>query len=230
MLAFGSALEAGAHHLETDIHVTADGHLVCFHDHLVDRTTDGTGPVSDFDLADLRRLDAGFRHRLDGGFPFRGRGIRVPTLGEVLATFPEIGVVVDLKEDGLEERLVDLLGRMDAWERVIIGSFSDLRLEQIRLLSKGRAMLSAGPNSIRLWWAASRLGRRGPGGFAALQVPPTWGGLTVVDRRLVEAAHTAGMAVHVWTVNQPGEMQRLREVGVDALITDRVDLIESTGE
>src|SRR5690606_31895758 len=94
MLAFGSALDAGADHLETDLHATADGHLVCFHDHTVDRTTDGTGPVSRFDLAELRRLDAGYRHRLDGDFPFRGRGIRVPTLGEVLATFPDIGVVV----------------------------------------------------------------------------------------------------------------------------------------
>jgi glycerophosphoryl diester phosphodiesterase len=232
MLAFGSALDAGADHLETDLHATADGHLVCFHDHTVDRTTDGTGPVSRFDLAELRRLDAGYRHRLDGDFPFRGRGIRVPTLGEVLATFPDIGVVVDLKEDGLEELLVDVLDRTGAWDRVIVGSFSDARLARIRDLSRGRVTLSAGPNSIRLWWLRSRLRRPGPAGFAALQVPPTWGGLVVVDRLLVEAAHSAGLAVHVWTVNHPSEMERLRSLGVDALITDRVDLARggSAGE
>lgn len=225
MIAFGSALEAGAHHLETDLHITADGHLVCFHDDHVDRTTDGSGPVWSYTLADLRKLDAGYRHRVDGEFPFRGRGIRVPTLGELLATFPDVGVVVDLKQDGLEEPLVELLGKLGAWDRVIVGSFSDDRLERVHRLSKGKVVRSGGPRVVRAWWTASRLGRPGPSGFAALQVPPTWGGLRVVDRRLVEAAHSAGVAVHVWTVNHPDEMQALEDLGVDALITDRIDLV-----
>lgn len=228
MVAFGNALEAGAHHLETDLHVTSDGHLVCFHDDVVDRTTDGTGPVGSFSLGELRKLDAGFRHAADGQFPFRGRGLRVPTLGEILATFPSIGVVVDLKEDGLEEPLVALLDRMEAWDRVIVGSFSDRRLDQVHRLSGGRALRSGGPLAIRRWRLASRLGRRGPVGFAALQIPQTWGGLRVVDRRLIEAAHSAGLAVHVWTVNQVAEMERLRDMGVDALITDRVDLAKAS--
>ncbi len=224
MIAFGNALESGAHHLETDLHITADGHLVCFHDDYVDRTTDGSGPVWSYSLADLRKLDAGYRHRIDGGFPFRGRGIRIPTLGEVLATFPDVGVVVDLKQDGLEEPLVDLLGKLDAWHRVIVGSFSDERLARVHQLSGGKVVRSGGPRAVRLWWAASRAGRVGPSGYAALQVPPTWGGLRVVDRRLVRAAHSAGLAVHVWTVNHPEEMRALQDVGVDAIITDRIDL------
>ena len=76
MLAFANALDLGADHLETDLRLTADGHVICFHDPTVDRTTEGTGPVSSFPLDDLRGLDAGFRHRMDGEFPFRGRGIR----------------------------------------------------------------------------------------------------------------------------------------------------------
>lgn len=223
MLAFGSSLDAGADHLETDLQLTSDGHLVCFHDDTVDRTTDGSGPVSSFTLKELRTLDAGFNHRMDGEFPFRGRGLRVPTFGEVLATFPDTGVVVDLKHDGLEQEVASLLNRMRAWERVIVGSFSDARLGLIRSLARGEALLSTGPSAARRWWLASRFGRRGDSGYAALQLPPTRGGVRVVDRRLVDVAHEAGMAVHVWTVNQPAEMRRLWEVGVDALITDRVD-------
>lgn len=223
MLAFGNALEAGADHLETDLHLTADGQIVCFHDSTVDRTTDGTGPVRGYTLEDLRRLDAGHRHRVDGDFPFRGKGLRVPTLGEVLATFPDVGVVVDLKEDGLEGPLCGLLGRMQAWHRVIVGGFSDLRLVQIRRRSGERALVSAGPMSVRAWWVSSRFGLGGPGWFSALQIPPTSNGLRVADRRLVDAAHARGLAVHIWTVNQPADMDRYWSVGVDAIITDRID-------
>lgn len=224
MLAFGRGLKAGADHLETDLHVTADGHLVCFHDDTVDRTTDGSGPVWSYTLADLRRLDAGYSHRLDGDFPFRARGLRVPTLGEVLATFPAAGIVVDLKQDGLEEPLVTLLERMDAWDRVITGSFSDRRLSRIRHLSGGRALTSGGAAMARAWWLASRFGRRGPTGCVALQLPRSMNGVNLVDGRLVHVAHAHGLAVHVWTVNQLADLDRVWSIGVDAVITDRVDL------
>lgn len=224
MIAFGSSLQAGADHLETDLHLTADGHIVCFHDDTVDRTTEGSGYVWDFTLAELRQLDAGHRHRLDGGFPFRGRGLRVPTLGEVLATFPDVGVVVDLKQEDLEIELVSLLDRLNAWNRVIIGSFSDRRLGRMLAASGGQALVSAGPTVARAWWVASRIGRSGPSGFAALQVPTSRSGLGVVDARFVAAAHRQGVAVHVWTVNQPAEMERLWSIGVDGIITDRSDL------
>lgn len=224
MVAFGGSLEAGADHLETDLHLTADGRLVCFHDPTVDRTTDGRGPVGSHTLAELRRLDAGYRHRLDGRFPFRGKGLRIPTLGEVLATFPEVGLVVDVKEDGLEEPLCELLARMDAWHRVIVGGFSDLRLLKMRRMSEGRALISAGPASVRAWWLGSRIGLGGPTWFSALQIPTSSNGLQVADRRLVAAAHDRGVAVHVWTVNQPAEMDRLWAIGVDGIITDRADV------
>ena len=221
MVAFGNGLDEGAHHLETDLRLTSDGVVVCFHDPTLDRTTDGEGPFTGRTLAELRRLDAGHRHRIDGGFPVRGRGLRIPTLGEVLATFPATGVVVDLKEDGLEEPVAALLDRMEAWDRVIVGSFSDERLARMARVSGGRAMLSGGQTTVLGWWVASRLGRPGPGSPVALQVPPSHHGLRVVDERFVRTAHAAGVAVHVWTVNQPWEMERLVDMGVDALITDR---------
>lgn len=220
MVAFGGALDDGADHLETDLRLTGDRSLVCFHDATLDRTTDGTGPLTAYGLTELRRFDAGHGHRVGTSFPFRGRGLRIPTMGEVLATFPEKGVVVDLKEDGLQQPLADLLDRMDAWDRVIIGSFYDSRLEEMARLSKGRALISAGRSTVRGWWATSRFRRPWKGGMVALQVPPSFYGLPVVDTRFVDTAHDYGLAVHVWTINQPWEMRRLREVGVDAIITD----------
>lgn len=224
MVAFGNGLDAGASHLETDLHLTADGVVVCFHDSTVDRTTDGAGSVSSFTLGDLRRLDAGFRHRLDGAFPFRNRGMKVPTLGELLATFSDVGVIVDLKVDGLEEPVVDVVSSLDAWDRVIVGSFSDERLARIEDVSRGRAMTSGGPATVLRWWTASRVGMTGPSGPVAFQVPPSMYGLRVIDRRFMDAAHDAGVAIHVWTVNQRSEMDRLWSLGVDAVITDRPDL------
>ncbi len=227
MVAFDGGLRAGAAHLETDLHLTTDGHVVCFHDDALDRTTDGTGPVSALTLSELRRLDAGHNHWIDGQFPFRGRGIRVPTLGEVLATFPEAGVVADLKQDGLEDAVTTVLERMDAWDRVIVGSFSDRRLARIVERSAGRAQVSAGPRAARSWWISSRVGRPGPGGYVALQVPPSMYGLGVIDRRFVRTADRAGLQVHVWTVNHPADVARLWDLGVHGVITDRPDRIET---
>ena len=226
MVAFDGGLEAGAHHLETDLHLTADGHIVCFHDDTLERTTNGSGPLAALTLSELRRFDAGHNHRSNGSFPFRGRGMRVPTLGEVLATFPQAGIVADLKQDGLEEALSKLLERMDAWDRVIVGSFSDLRLAALLGSSQRRAQVSAGPVAARRWWLSSRVGRPGPPGFVALQVPPTMYGMGVIDRRFVRTADRAGLQVHVWTVNQPAEARRLWDLGVHGLITDRPDRIK----
>lgn len=225
MFAFDGGLKAGAHQLETDLHLTADGHVVCLHDDTVDRTTDGSGPVWSYSLAELRRLDAGHKHRLGGGFPFRGKGLRVPTLGELLATFPDIGVIVDLKQDGMEDPLSRLLDRLDAWGRVIVGSFSDNRLRRMVEASRGRVQVSGGPATVRKWWMASRLGRPGPGGLVALQVPPGLRGLGIVDRRFVRTATDAGLQVHVWTVNQPVDVSSLWTLGVHGVITDRPDQV-----
>lgn len=221
MVAFGGAREEGADHFETDLRLTADGTVVCIHDSTVDRTTDGTGPVRSYSLPELRRFDAGYRHRRDGSFPYRGRGLRIPTLGEVLATFPTTGVVVDLKEEGLQQPLADLLDRMDAWHRVIVSSFDDSRLVEMTRVSGGRALISAGRAAARRWYASTRFGRPWHEGIVALQLPPSFYGLPVVDARLIETAHAAGVAVHVWTINQTWELDAFLDAGVDAVITDQ---------
>lgn len=227
MEAFDGAISMGYRHLETDIHLTADGFVVCIHDETVDRTTNASGRVDSLTLSELQSIDAGYRHTTQEGYSFRGQGIKVPTLEEVVSTFSDTTLVVDLKTDGLVGPLVALIERLGLQERLIVGSFSDARLDEFREATSGKVATSTGPALSRLWVIASRLGRGAGGPAQALQVPTQIRGVTVVDERLVKAAHAAEMQVHVWTVNHRDEMVRLLDIGVDGIVTDRPDLLKS---
>ena len=226
MDAFSRAVDLGYRYIETDLRVTADGVLVCIHDDTVDRTTDGTGPVSGFEYGDISRLDAGFRHRGSDGHGFRGQGVTVPTLEEAILAFPDISFVVDLKAENLIGPLTDLIDRLDLHDRLIVGSFSDARLAEFRLASGNRVPTSTGAAASRAWLLASRVGRSWVGDASALQLPRTSRGVRVIDKRLVDAAHRRGLQVHVWTVNNPSEMTQLLDLAVDGIITDRPDLLK----
>jgi glycerophosphoryl diester phosphodiesterase len=225
-VSFQGAYDLGYRHLETDLHMTADGVLVCFHDDTVDRTTEGTGHVEDLTLAELQRLDAGYRHRTEDGFPFRGKGVRVPTLEWLLSNFADASVVLDLKTDSLAEPLATLIDDLDAYERLVVGSFSDARLSEFREITDGRVPVSSGSALSRLWVLSSRVGRGVAGDASALQLPTHMRGVRVVDEKLVHAAHEAGLQVHVWTINQRSEMIRLLDMGVDGVLTDRPDILK----
>lgn len=226
MPAFAGAVEMGYRHIETDLHATSDGVLVCIHDPTVNRTTDGEGEVSSFTFDEIQVLDAGFRHGTRDGFRFRSQGVRIPAFEEALVSFPDVRFVVDLKADGLEEPLADLVEKMGIHDRLIVGSFSDERLSRFRKLTRGEVATSTGPALTRLWVLASRVGRRGGGEAAALQLPTQMRGVRVVDERLVAAAHAAGLQVHVWTVNRADDMDTFLDIGVDGIITDRPDLLK----
>lgn len=226
MEAFTRAAAMGIRHLETDLHLTADEVLVCFHDHTVDRTTEGSGPVEELSFEDLEALDAGYRHRSSDRHPFRGRGIKVPSLEQALTKIPRVSFLVDLKTEGLVGPLVELIDGLDAHDRLIVGSFSDDRINEFREASRGLVATSTGPVLTRSWLIASRVGRGGGGEASALQIPTHMRGVRVVNRRLVETAHKHGLQVHVWTVNEPNEMERLLDFGVDGLVTDRPDLLK----
>lgn len=225
-LSFQGAYDLGYRHFETDLHLTADGVLVCFHDPTVDRTTNAVGRVENFTLDQLQSLDAGYRHGGPDGFDFRDIGVRVPTLEWLLTNFPDTSVIVDMKGDGLAGPLAALVDDLGAHERLIVGSFSDARILEFRDLSAGRVPTSSGPALARMWVLASRVGRGASGEASALQLPTHMRGVRVVDERLVEAAHRSGLQVHVWTVNETDEMVRLLELGVDGLITDRPDRLK----
>lgn len=225
MEAFSQAVAMGFRFLETDLQVTADGVLVCIHDDTVDRTTDGSGYVSSFDFDQLAALDAGYRHNTVGGHPFRGKGIGIPSLEEAVTALPEVSFVVDLKGEGQVQLLADLIQRLSLHDRLIVGSFSDQRLEEFRKATGGRVATSTGPMLSRMWLLTSRVGRGAGGQASALQLPTQVRGIKVVDKRLVDTAHTHGLQVHVWTVNDPAEMEAYLDLGVDGLITDRPDLL-----
>ena len=234
MEAFTGATAFGYRHVETDLRMTSDGVLVCIHDRAVERTTNGVGAVADLSMADLEELDAGYRHAAAQGFPFRGKGLSVPRFEELVTALPDVGFVVDLKADGMAEELARIVDRHSLQDRVVVGSFSDRRLRDFREATGGRVATSTGSAESRRWLAASRLRRPVPGTARALQVPRTLRGVRVVDARLVETAHMAGLAIHVWTVNERTEMERLLDMGVDGIVTDRVDVLkdvlESRGE
>jgi glycerophosphoryl diester phosphodiesterase len=229
MTAFAGAVDLGYRYLETDLRLTSDGVIVCIHDADVDRTTDGAGPVSSHTFDELCRLDAGFRHRRDG-HPYRGTGVTIPSLVQVLTTFPQVRLALDLKEDGLVPALIELGESIPLGNRVMVGSFSDRRLAEFHRASGGTVPISTGQTTATNWVLASRLGRGVRGPASALQLPVQMRGVPVVTRRLVELAHERDVHVQVWTVNDPIEMQALLDLGVDGLVTDRPDLLKAVLE
>jgi glycerophosphoryl diester phosphodiesterase len=226
MVAFQGAVSLGYTWLETDLQVTADDVVVCLHDHTLDRTTPAGGPVSTRTFAELANIDAGHHHGPDQGHPFRGVGAVIPSLEEVVTTFPDVRVVVDLKSDGTEAPLARLVERLSLWDRLVVGSFSDARIRRFRALTGGRVATSTGPRATLLRWAASGARLRPPAAHA-LQVPITYGRMRVVTRRSVAAHRNAGSQVHVWTVNERSVMEQLIEWEVDGIITDRPDLLRT---
>lgn len=202
--------------------------MICFHDSTLERTTNGVGPVAGTTLDEMCSLDAGFRHCLDGEYPFRGQGVTVPTLEEMANAFPDSGWVIDLKGEGTEEALAIMIDRLNLNDRILVGSFSSERLRRFRTLTRGRVPTSTGSGeTMRAVFAARASPFVDPFQIeiAALQVPETWYGIPVVTQAMVEFAHGWGRLVHVWTVNHPADMTRLTALGVDGIITDRPDLL-----
>lgn len=225
LTAFSGAAASGFAFFETDVRVTSDGVLVCFHDADLSRTTDGRGPISATHWEEVAHLDAGHRHRLNEHFPFRGLNVVVPRFEDLVRTFPHAGLVVDLKADASVEPLARAIEDLGAGGRVIVGSFSDARLSRFRSITGGAVATSAGPRETMRAILAGALGRLLDAQSQAFLVPVTWYGVPVITERFVAAVHSAGKVVHAWTVNRPQEMRNLLDLGVDGLITDRPDLL-----
>lgn len=225
--AFDAAVALGYRYLETDAHLTRDGVLVAFHDPALDRVTDASGAIADLSAAEVATADAGHAFTPDGGqsFPFRGRGVRVPLLEDLLLRHPDARVNIDPKADACVEPLAALLDRLGAWDRVCLGSFSDERLTRLRALSGGRACTSMGPRAIRVARVASTVGLVPRQHADCVQVPVRHGRITIVTARFVRAAHRAGLPVHVWTIDDRATMHALLDLGVDGIMTDRPRLL-----
>lgn len=226
LVAFDLGLALGADGLELDVRLSRDGVVVVHHDPTVDRTTDGRGAVAALTADELARLDAGHRFGASDGHPYRGRGLGVPRLREVLDRYRGVPMIVELKIDApeLAARAIADVRAADAAGYVAFGSFKQGVLNAARA---GAPEIPTGASTAevrRVLWR-SRLGRaarRPP--YRMLQVPEIRGGQRVVSRRFVGAAHRADLPVQVWTIDREEDMRRLLAWGVDAIITDRPDV------
>ena len=225
--AFRLAVEAGAGGLELDVHMTRDGHIVVIHDATVDRTTSGNGAVSEMTLDELRRFDAGHNFSPDGGStrPYRGRGVWVPTLGEVIGEFPGVAVNIEIKAGtpGIEETVLGILRDANALGRALVVSTPHAIVKRFRKISSGHISTGASRWEIGVFYILSRLRleRLVRPAYEALQVPLLHRGILVVTPRFIRAAQARGVRVDVWTINQAEEMRRLLDLGVDVIMTDR---------
>ncbi len=225
LFAFEQALKIGVDVIEMDVHSTADGALVLLHNPTVDETTDGQGPVNKFTLEELQKLDAGHRWTDDGGktFPFRGKGIRVPTLEEILLRFPEQRMNIEIKQKSpdIVEPFVAMLRQHKMQDRTLVASFSDSALTEFRRICPEVAT-SASSTELIKFVAISKLlpsAARAPN-TDAIQVKSRLSILPIITKKIVSASHDRDLSIHAWTVNDAKEMRRLIELGVDGIITD----------
>jgi glycerophosphoryl diester phosphodiesterase len=225
--AFDLGRAAGADGLELDVRFSADGVVVVCHDDTLDRTTSGTGPVAAQRSADLAKVDAGHRFQdAAGAFPFRGLGIGVPTLREVLGRYPELFIIVEMKEDtaALARAVVDEVRAAGAVERVCAAGYGRESLEAARAALPDMATSASQPE-VR--WAVYRSMAGWPvrkAGYDAVQVPETAGYVRIISPRFIRHVHDAGRRLQAWTIDDEDDMQRLLRWGVDGLISNRPDV------
>jgi len=225
LASFEAGLAAGAVILESDVHLTRDGVPVLIHDDTLERVSDGSGRVAERSLAELRQLDFGYRFERDGAHPYRGRGLRIPTLAEALERFAEARFNLELKEDlpGIVERTAQLVREAQAEARVLLTAEQAALMQRIHrhLDAEGiGAARGASAADVLAFVRAALDGKPPPPGAMALQVPARFQERPLVTAEFVAHAHRHGLQVHVWTVNEPAEMTRLLDLGVDALVSD----------
>lgn len=232
LVAFEKAFDAGTDYLEMDVHATKDGQTVVMHDPVLRRTTDGSGPISALTLKELKKLDAGYRFTPDEGetFPYRGQGITVPTLREILKRFPGVPFNIEVKdnETGNEHAVVKLLTELGHTEITLLAAEKDSMMDRLRPAAPNFPTNFCGSETLDFIQCAYQDKWDGyvpPGD--ALQIPEEYGGMPILTPELLELAHGFNVEVHIWTVNEEDDMRRLLEMGVDGIMTDYPELLSS---
>jgi glycerophosphoryl diester phosphodiesterase len=227
MSAFNHALSSGADVLESDMQLSKDGQIVLIHDETIDRTTNGSGAVSDFTVKELKSFDAGHYFTLDEGktYPFRGKGITIPTLDELLSKHKNVKLNLDLKSDNplLIGKIIDTIIDHNMSDRVILASFNHNTMKRLRshLEEKGLNVLTT--NSKReavLMTAAHKLRLPNYKKPMALEIPTKQSGITILTQKFLDKAKNMGHYVIPWVINDDKEIENLFHQGVDGIITD----------
>lgn len=219
---FEHAIAVGADGVELDLHRSADGRLVVIHDPTLERTTDGSGGVEAHTLEELRQFDAGHRFTPDRGasFPFRGRGIRIPTLEEVLEATADRPIVAEIKSPRAGIAMAEWLERNPARERILVGGF---KREEVGPAGAKARWRCAYQEELRNYVVSGKIGLSRlfvPRELHAAMVPERRGPIRIITPRFVRRAHEIGLGVFVWTVNRADDMRRLFSWGVDGLVSD----------
>jgi len=212
LTAFANAVKLGYRYLETDVHASRDGVVYAFHDSALGRLTDRSGRIADLDSADIRQA------RVHGREP-------IPAMAELFEEFPDARFNIDVKEDSAVGPTVELIEAARAHDRICLASFSATRIRRLRCLLGPRVATSLGSAEVARFRAPLGIVRRRAvtSGAACLQIPRRVGRLIVATAGLVAEAHRHGFQVHVWTVNDASQMAELLDIGVDGIITDRID-------
>ena len=234
--AFRRALAQGADVIETDVHQSRDGQVVIAHDADLARTTGRAGQIAELDLAQIQARDAGYAFGLGAGHPFRGHGLRVPTLREAFEALPGARFNIEIKRcaPALVAATLDLVAEFGRAERTLLAAGEDDTMALLRAEISRRAglaqraqqaprahpALGAATGEVLAALRAMQSGAAPPPGPMALQIPPEFAGQPLVTAELIAFAHAHRLEVHVWTVNDESEMQRLLALGVDGLMSD----------
>ncbi len=223
LISFRAAADAGARYFELDVHMTRDGEIVVCHDENLLRTCGRDVAICGTAWKEIASADAGSTFTADGAnFPFRGRGAGIPRLADVLAAFPGIRIVIEIKQvaPSLVRRLLEVIDRGGARRLVLIASEHQAPIDEVRALAPDLPTnLPRGEIEEFLMAMAARKADYRPRG-AALQIPPEYEGWRLATPEVVEFAHRAGLEVHVWTVNEEAEMRGLLDIGVDGILSD----------
>jgi glycerophosphoryl diester phosphodiesterase len=218
-VAFGRAVELGYRYIETDAHATADGVAVAFHDDTIERLLGRPADPKHRRVRDLRWADLSTLRV--------GGAAAVPRLDEVVDAWPQVRFNIDAKDDLAVGPVVDVVRRCHAEERVLLASFSDARLARMRKAAGASVATSLGMRGVASVWAGARtrVKRRLPGNVVAAQVPVRYGRLQVITPSFVRYCHRLGLQVHAWTIDDPTEMHYLLDLGVDGIMTDRIEVL-----
>lgn len=229
--AIDNGMKLGSDGLEIDVQLSSDGQVIVIHDQTLDRTTDHTGPVNALTADALARVDAGYRFERDGAFPFRGQGIGIPKLDDVLPRHPDTRVIIEMKGGSpeLARGVAASIRKADAVERTCVGSFYATSIATMRYECPEIVTSASQPEAQ---WTLYRSWVRWPftsaRPYGSFQVPEFAGKMRVVSRNFLRYVHREGHVVQVWVVNDRDDIWRLLDWGVDGIISDRPDTAVAT--
>ncbi len=219
---FQAAVDLGVCYLELDVHMTRDCEIVVSHDDNLERTCGCPGVIRELDYVELREADAGLCFAPDRGFPFRGRGVRIPRLADILASFPAIRFIIEVKQEqpSLVERMLRVIDSAGMAGRVLVASEHQKPLDEVRQIAPSiPTNLAYHEIAAFLTAMATADSKYRPPGDA-LQIPPEYYSWKFATPETIAMAHRHGIEVHIWTVNEEPEMRALLEIGVDGIISD----------